>query len=64
MRELQMQQLKMTKDALPIGGCLPMLLQFPLLFAFYTAITVVARCTAGVVHVDARPLGGGPVAPA
>lgn len=40
MRELQMQQLKMTKDALPIGGCLPMLLQFPLLFAFYTAITV------------------------
>jgi YidC/Oxa1 family membrane protein insertase len=40
MRELQMQQLKMTKDALPIGGCLPMLLQFPLLLAFYTAITV------------------------
>ena len=40
MRELQMQQLRMTKDALPIGGCLPMLLQFPLLIAFYTAITV------------------------
>jgi membrane protein insertase, YidC/Oxa1 family, C-terminal domain len=40
MRELQMQQLKMTKDALPIGGCLPMLLQFPLLIAFYTAITI------------------------
>ena len=40
MRELQMQQLRMTKDALPIGGCLPMLLQFPLLFAFYTAITI------------------------
>ena len=40
MRELQMQQLKMTKDALPIGGCVPMLLQFPLLFAFYTAITI------------------------
>lgn len=40
MRELQMQQLKMTKDALPIGGCLPMLLQFPLLFAFYTAISI------------------------
>ena len=30
----------MTKDALPIGGCLPMLLQFPLLIAFYTAVTV------------------------
>lgn len=40
MRSLQMDQLKMTKDALPIGGCLPMLLQFPLLIAFYTAITV------------------------
>lgn len=40
MRDLQMQQLKMTKDALPIGGCLPMLLQFPLLIAFYTAITI------------------------
>jgi YidC/Oxa1 family membrane protein insertase len=40
MRDLQMQQLKMTKDALPIGGCLPMLLQFPLLIAFYTAVTV------------------------
>ncbi|MGH7783846.1 MAG: membrane protein insertase YidC, partial [Candidatus Binatia bacterium] len=40
MRELQMQQLKMTKDALPIGGCLPMVLQFPLLIAFYTAVTV------------------------
>ena len=40
MRQLQMDQLKMTKDALPIGGCLPMLLQFPLLFAFYTAVTV------------------------
>lgn len=40
MRALQMDQLKMTKDALPIGGCLPMLLQFPLLIAFYTAITI------------------------
>ncbi len=40
MRQLQMDQLKMTKDALPIGGCLPMLLQFPLLIAFYTAVTI------------------------
>lgn len=40
MRELQMEQLKMTKDALPIGGCLPMLLQFPLLIALYTAVTI------------------------
>ena len=40
MRELQMEQLKLTKDALPIGGCLPMLLQFPLLIALYTAVTI------------------------
>lgn len=40
MRQLQMDQLKLTKDALPIGGCLPMLLQFPLLISFYTAITI------------------------
>jgi len=40
MRQLQMEQLRLTKDALPIGGCLPMLLQFPLLLAFYTAVTV------------------------
>ncbi len=29
MRELQMEQLKMTKDALPIGGCLPTLSAIP-----------------------------------
>jgi YidC/Oxa1 family membrane protein insertase len=40
MRALQMEQLKMTKDALPIGGCLPMLLQFPLLIALYVAVTI------------------------
>jgi YidC/Oxa1 family membrane protein insertase len=40
MRELHLEQLKLTKDALPLGGCLPMLLQFPLLIAFYTAVTV------------------------
>ncbi|MBV9240776.1 MAG: membrane protein insertase YidC [Acidobacteria bacterium] len=39
MRELQMQQLKMTKDAIPLGGCLPMILQFPLLIAFYTSVS-------------------------
>ncbi len=40
MRELQMQQLKMTKDALPIGGCLPMLLQFPFLIAVYITVSI------------------------
>ena len=40
MRDLQMRQLKMTKDALPIGGCLPMVLQFPLLIALYVTVTI------------------------
>src|SRR5258706_3517413 len=40
MRQLQMEQMTMRKDAWPIGGCLPMLLQFPLLIAFYTAVTL------------------------
>ena len=40
MRAVQMEQLKMMKGAVPLGGCLPMLLQFPLLIAFYTAVTV------------------------
>ena len=40
MRELQMEQLRMMKTAVPLGGCLPMILQFPLLFAFYTAVTI------------------------
>ncbi len=40
MRELQMEQFRMMKGAVPLGGCLPMLLQFPLLIAFFTAVTV------------------------
>jgi YidC/Oxa1 family membrane protein insertase len=34
------EQLKMTKDSLPIGGCLPLLLQMPFFFAFFSAITI------------------------
>lgn len=40
MRKLQMDQLKMTKDAVPIGGCLPMLLQFPLIIALYITVSI------------------------
>ena len=40
MRKLQMEQLKMTKDAVPIGGCLPMLLQFPLIIALYITVSI------------------------
>lgn len=40
MRELQMRQLKMMKGAVPIGGCLPMILQFPLLIALYITVSI------------------------
>ncbi len=40
MRKLQMDQLKMTKDAVPIGGCLPMLLQFPFIIALYITVSI------------------------
>ena len=34
-----MEQLKLTKDALPLGGCLPMLLQLPIIMVLYNVIT-------------------------
>lgn len=40
MREIQMEQLKLMKGSVPIAGCLPMLLQMPLFFALYTAVTI------------------------
>ena len=40
MREVQMEQLKLMKGAVPIGGCLPMLLQLPLFIALYVAVTI------------------------
>ncbi len=40
MRELQMEQIKMMKGAVPIGGCLPMILQFPLLIALYITVSI------------------------
>ncbi len=40
MRELQMEQLRMMKGAVPIGGCLPMILQFPLLIALYITVSI------------------------
>jgi len=40
MRELQMEQLRLMKGAVPLGGCLPLLLQIPLFIALYVAVTV------------------------
>lgn len=40
MRELQMEQLRMMKGSVPIGGCLPMILQFPLLIALYITVSI------------------------
>jgi YidC/Oxa1 family membrane protein insertase len=40
MRQLQLEQLRLMKGAVPLGGCLPLLLQIPLFIALYVAVTV------------------------
>jgi YidC/Oxa1 family membrane protein insertase len=35
-----MEQLRLMKEGNPLGGCLPMLIQMPFLFALYRAITI------------------------
>ncbi len=39
-KELQKEQLQLMKESNMLGGCLPLLLQMPFLFALYRAITV------------------------
>jgi YidC/Oxa1 family membrane protein insertase len=39
LKELQMEQLRLMKEGNPLGGCLPLLIQMPFLFALYRAIT-------------------------
>jgi YidC/Oxa1 family membrane protein insertase len=38
--ELQKEQLRLMKEGNPLGGCLPLLIQMPFLFALYRAITI------------------------
>ena len=40
LKELQMEQFRLMKEGNPLGGCLPLLLQMPFLFALYRAITI------------------------
>jgi YidC/Oxa1 family membrane protein insertase len=40
MKELQMEQFRLMKEGNPLGGCLPLLIQMPFLFALYRAITI------------------------
>jgi len=40
LKELQMEQLRLMKEGNPLGGCLPLLIQMPFLFALYSAITI------------------------
>jgi len=40
LRELQMDQLRLMKEGNMLGGCLPLLIQFPFLFAIYRSITI------------------------
>jgi YidC/Oxa1 family membrane protein insertase len=40
LKELQMEQMRLMKEGNPLGGCLPLLIQMPFLFALYRAITI------------------------
>ena len=40
LKELQVEQIRLMKEANPLGGCLPLLIQMPFLFALYSAITI------------------------
>jgi YidC/Oxa1 family membrane protein insertase len=40
MKDLQVEQLRLMKEGNPLGGCLPLLIQMPFLFALYRAITI------------------------
>lgn len=40
LKEFQMEQLRLMKESNMLGGCLPLLIQMPFLFALYRAITV------------------------
>jgi YidC/Oxa1 family membrane protein insertase len=40
MKDLQMEQLRLMREGNPLGGCLPLLIQMPFLFALYRAITI------------------------
>jgi len=40
LKELQMDQLRLMKEGNMLGGCLPLLIQFPFLFAIYRSITI------------------------
>ena len=40
LKDLQMEQLRLMREGNPLGGCLPLLIQMPFLFALYRAITI------------------------
>jgi len=40
LKELQVEQLRLMKEGNPLGGCLPLLIQMPFLFALYRSITI------------------------
>ncbi|TMD69511.1 MAG: membrane protein insertase YidC, partial [Chloroflexi bacterium] len=40
LKELQVEQMRLMKEGNPLGGCLPLLIQMPFLFALYRAITI------------------------
>ena len=56
LKELQMDQLRLMKEGNPLGGCLPLLIQMPFLFALYRAITISLDFRQASFLVDSRSL--------
>ena len=54
LKELQVEQLRLMKEGNPLGGCLPLLIQMPFLFALYRAITISARFSPGELSLASR----------
>ena len=61
MRDPRKQEMNQEVSALykaegvnPVGGCLPMLIQMPFLFAYYSMLGAAIELAAGAVAVDPR----------
>jgi YidC/Oxa1 family membrane protein insertase len=59
LKELQVEQLRLMKEGNPLGGCLPLLIQMPFLFALYRAITISLDFRQASFLVAARPFRAG-----
>ncbi len=56
----EMQALYKKEGVNPVGGCFPLLLQMPFLFAFYSMLNNAVELRQAELAVDTRPLHAGP----